>query len=80
MKGIPNWQYLFPIKMMGIVCALTIGNAFYYGSKQITVFSGVNKAIKYVSISLLLFGITYLLKAIILNVSGFDITPFIGID
>jgi uncharacterized membrane protein YkvI len=76
--GAPNWRYLFPIKIIGIACALGIGNAFYYGSKQIPVFEITKRSIKYVLIIVAMILITFGFKELILSIYGFDITPFLG--
>ncbi len=78
--GIPGWQYLFPIRIIGIAGALGIGTALYYGSKKIPVFEGAYRSIKYALIMVALMLFAYGLKEIILSISGFDITPFIGIQ
>ncbi|AFM39426.1 hypothetical protein Desaci_0358 [Desulfosporosinus acidiphilus SJ4] len=77
--GIPSWQYLFPTRIFGISGALLIGTAFYYGSKKLPVVEITFRSLKYVGFMLVLMLLTLALKELILSISGFDITPFIGI-
>ncbi len=77
--GIPSWQYLLPTRILGVAGALLIGTAYYYGSKKTPVFEGAYRSIKYALIMLALMLLAYGLKGLILSISGFDITPFIGI-
>lgn len=71
---------LFPIKLMGIVGALGVGTAFYYGSKKMPVFEGMYRSIKYVLFIVALFLVVLLIKIIIVCLTGFDITPYIGLS
>lgn len=75
--GRVNIYYLFPIKLMGIVGALGVGTAFYYGSKKIPVLEGMYRSIKYVLFIVALFLCVLFIKVIIISSTGFDITPFI---
>lgn len=74
-----NLYYLFPLKLMGIACALGIGTAFYYGSKKIPVFKTFYRSVKYVVFIDALFLVFLLIKVIIISLTGFDITPLIGL-
>ncbi|WFR55933.1 hypothetical protein QA584_20260 [Anaerocolumna sp. AGMB13025] len=74
-----NIYYLFPLKLMGLACALLLGTAFYYGSKQMPVFEGMFRSVKYVLFMIVLFVVILLIKVIISSITGFDITPFIGL-
>lgn len=78
--GIPSWQYLLPTRIMGVAGALGIGTALYYGSKKTPVFEGAYRSIKYALIMVAIMLFAYGLKELILSISGFDITPFIGIQ
>ncbi|WP_430883558.1 hypothetical protein [Fusibacter sp. JL216-2] len=79
LEGVPSWEYLFPLKIMGIIGALGIGTAYYYGSKQMPVFEILRKSIKYVIFIVILILITYGIQELLLLSIGFDITPFVGI-
>lgn len=79
LEGVPNWQYLFPLKIMGIAGALGIGTAYYYGSKKRPVFEILRRSVKYAVFISLLFLVTFGIKELLLISTGFDITPFIGI-
>ncbi len=78
--GVPSWQYLFPIRIIGIVGALGIGTAFYYGSKKTPVFEGLYRTLKYVAFIIIFVLSAFGLKEVILSATGVDITPFIGIQ
>ena len=75
--GIPNIYYLFPIKMLAIYCALGIGTAYYYGSKQMPIFEGTVRSLKYVIAILVIMIIMYILECVLGNY-GIDISPFMG--
>ena len=79
MEGLPSWQYLFPIRIMGIAGALLIGTAYYYGSKKTPVFDIVIRSIKYAVFIVLIILLAYGIKELVIIVTGFDITPYIGI-
>lgn len=76
--GAPSWQYLMPIRIMGIACAPAIGSAIYYGLKKASIIDGVRRSLKYVVFMVVLILCTFILKELILSIWGFDITPYIG--
>jgi hypothetical protein len=78
-EGIPNNLYLIPIKVTGIIFAILIGTALYYGSMHIPVFESYRRAFKYVVATVIIIIFTYILTIFLSNF-GIDITPFIGID
>ena len=80
MDGLPNWTYLFPIKLMSIATALGLGTAFYYGSKKVPVFEGAYRFLKYAFVIIAIFVVGLMLKQILLALVGFDIMPYIGIS
>lgn len=76
--GVPSWQYLLPIRIIGVSCALVIGTAYYYGSQKIPIFEGTFRSLKYVLTMLGLMLLAFVLKELILSITGFNITPYIG--
>ncbi|MBB6214124.1 hypothetical protein HNQ80_000193 [Anaerosolibacter carboniphilus] len=78
-SGVPDIRYLFPIKIMSFVFALWIGTSLYYASLKLPVFVTASRSMKYIIAGVILIIIAYLLKEVIYETSGFDITPFIGI-
>lgn len=79
LEGVPSWHYLLPFRMMGIVGALGVGTAFYYGSKKTPVFEIAYRSIKYAVFMVILFIIAFAVKELVLAITGYDITPLIGI-
>ena len=79
LEGAPSWHYFFPFRLMGIAGALGIGIAFYYGSKKLPIFQILSRSIKYAVLLVLIFIIAYILKEFVLGLTGYDITPLIGI-
>jgi hypothetical protein len=79
MDGLQNWTYLFPIKLMSIATALGLGTAFYYGSRQMPVFEIAFRSIKYAVFIVVLFVAVYIIKELVLGLTGYDIMPLIGI-
>ncbi|MCT4597732.1 MAG: hypothetical protein N4A50_07670 [Vallitalea sp.] len=77
--GIPNNLYLIPIKVTGIIFAISIGTALYYGSIHMPVFEGYRRAFKYVVATVIIMIFSYILTKY-LNKFGIDITPLIGIN
>ena len=75
--GVPSWQYLLPIRIMGIACALIIGTALYYGSKKATIIEGFYSGVKCVLFIVGMIILVFVLKELILSIWGFDITPYI---
>ena len=76
----PHRYYLVPFKPFTIFIAILIGTAFYYSSIKLPVFECAIRATKYVLIMvLIMFGFA-ILRSILLAITGFDITPFIGVD
>lgn len=75
-----NIYYLFPFKLMGVACALGIGTAFYYGSKKMPVFEMFYRSVKYAAFIVIIFLFFLLIKVIIISLTGFDITPYIGLS
>lgn len=77
--GIPSWQYLLPIRIMGIAGALVIGTSYYYGWKKMPLLEGVYRSLKYILFIIVLMLITGVFKQLILGISGFNIIPYIGL-
>ena len=75
-----NIYYLFPFKLMGVACALGIGTAFYYGSKKMPVFEMVYRSAKYACFIVIIFLFFLLIKVIIISLTGFDMTQYIGLS
>ncbi|MDS0526549.1 hypothetical protein NNC19_12730 [Clostridium sp. SHJSY1] len=65
---------------MSIATALGLGTTFYYGSKNVPIFEGVYRLLKYAFAIIIIFIVGVVLKQIILSLIGFDIMPFIGIS
>lgn len=76
--GVPSWQYLLPIRIIGIAGALIIGSALYYGSKKVSIIEGFKRSLKYTLWVIGLILLAYVLKELILYIADFDITPYIG--
>ena len=80
MEGIPSWYYLIPIKLTGVIFALTIGNALYYGIiEKPSFFRAVYIGIKFVLLVVIIVFLFYLLQKIF-NYYGIDISPLISIN
>ncbi len=78
--GVSNIYCLIPIKLLGIVMALTLGNTFYYvAEEKEIIFTATVRTIKYILLSMVLMLITFLLYKYLLKYHSIDILPFIGI-
>lgn len=75
--GIPNILFLVPIKLSCIICAIGLGNAFYYSSKKMLVMEITFKGVEFSICA----GVLIILSVVLeyfLSKLGIDITPFIG--
>lgn len=78
--GIPNNLYLMPIKITGIIFAILIGTALYYGSIHIPLFEVYRRSLKYVVVVIILIILSYILTILLNNNYNIDISPFTGMD
>ncbi|GKX30339.1 hypothetical protein SH1V18_28190 [Vallitalea longa] len=72
-SGVPSIIYLIPIKLFGILIAITLGRAFYLASERKPLSSAVLVGVKSVLVATLLIIVSDILKdALLLN--GIDIS------
>lgn len=73
-NGIQGWKTLFPIKLSYIICGVLIGTAFFYATKKTPVFETVYKSIKYCLFIIVLIGIFAVVRVLVLQTTGNDIS------
>lgn len=70
--------YLMPVRIFGVIMAILVGNAMYYGSKKEPLFKNIMRPIKYIIFVVVLLIVSNLLQQAFRK-RGIDITPFIGL-
>ena len=77
---VPHRYYLMPLKPLTIFMAISVGTAFYYSSIKLPVFEGAIRITKYVLILVLIMVVIGILRSILMAITGFDISQFIGVN
>jgi len=74
--GVPEWYYLFPIKVIPLGLMLIGGNAIYYvAEEKLPFLSAFGRSLKYILIMLVLM----LLLALLQNILDVNLSPLIGL-
>ncbi len=75
-SGVPSWLYLLPIKMLGIIFGLTLGNAFYDKKElEIAFIPSVIRNAKYTIVAAIMLLVISEIKGALLS-NGIDISFF----
>ncbi len=77
--GIQDWYYLIPLKALGIIFSLTIGNLLYFAiEEKESIFMGVFRSLKYIVVAIVLTIVLTELELYMYEANGVDIGFIVG--
>lgn len=77
-NGAPTWHYYFPIKALGVGVSLTLGSLLDDDLIKSSHLEKKWKSLKFTVMMAILIISAYLLKSLILILTGYDISPLVG--